>query len=642
MKYLFNILIFIYLVLPVIILTLVFPANKWPEFTFEFKKWLTDFLAKKPFSYIPLGGIFGGTSNQSYSEVSFPENEYPNGIDKAFLTANKNVFNPSYSLQVPQGIWYEMRVNSEIAAKFPSESSLANVGINSAIFKGLNTSCWESENEVRIFEYSGRAIGNLQMLTDILIEGRPGNETAASSGFSGDAEMRTYKEWKMHYQKIENRQAGLQSAVESNENSNGGVIKESAAEQKFEPFTVGRVEVLGGEFQMLKVLNEEMRSFSSVSHWEDLAELWCEAESSDLAVYINQIYGPRLESLQQRFPNARVQLNKDNENSSAPVQTNFSESSEFTYVTHGVIFGDLIVDLLEGESFDESKLVITFQDLVFAPQHGIDYESVVIMVEYEGRVCEIDWTDRGQARFVTAVAADSNAEVVTLYDSRIMDSPSWESIGLSSEVDLPIADQESALFFVQVNLEDEMHPFLGSELCPEAAAEIIVENAADLCEAISARVQDDALCYLVTFDGASGKKFLRLNPEQANGSVSASRRRELKAALHKVEFSNFSADENTGSLMLAFETDYSSLWDYAFLKVSNMINATTVTFYGWHEGHDDFGAQSYHNGEFDEEGIESDGADFYIGDAPNSALSQVGITASDFKRAKSNWEIYGS
>lgn len=641
MKYLFNIVIFIYFVIPIIIITLVFPANKWPEFTFDFKKWLTDFLAEKPFSYIPLAGIFGGTSNQSYSEVSFSWDEYPNGIDKAFLTANKNVFNPSYSLQVPQGTWYEMRINSEIAAKFPSESSLANAGINSAIFKGLNTSCWESENEIWIFEYSGRAIGNLQMLTDILIEGLPGNETVASSGFPGDLETLTYKESK-ETSKYTDPMAGLHGTVESNESSNGGVIEESAAEQKFEPFTVGRIELLGGEFQMLKVLNEEMRSFSSVSHWEDLAELWCEAESSDLAVYINQTYGPRLESLQQRFPNARVQLNKDNENSSAPVQTNFSESSEFTYVTHGVIFGDLIVDLLKGESFDESKLVITYQDLVFAPQHGIDYESVVVELEYEGRLCEIEWTDSGQTRFVTAVAAGSNEEVMTLYDSRIMDSPSWESIGLSSEVDLPIADQESALFFVHVNLEEEMHPFLGSELCPEAAAEIIVENAVDLCEAISARVQDDALCYLVTFDGASGKKFLRLNPEQANGSVSASRRRELMAALHKVEFSNFSANENTGSLMLAFETDYSSLWDYAFLKVSSMSNATTVTFYGWHEGHDDFGAQSYNNGEFDEEGIESDGADFYVGDAPNSALSQVGLTASDFKRTKSNWEIYGS
>jgi len=62
MKRLFNILIFIYLVLLIIILTLVFPANKWPEFTVGFKKWLTDFLAEKPFSYIPLGGIFGGTS----------------------------------------------------------------------------------------------------------------------------------------------------------------------------------------------------------------------------------------------------------------------------------------------------------------------------------------------------------------------------------------------------------------------------------------------------------------------------------------------------------------------------------------------------------------------------------------------------
>ena len=31
-----------------------------------------------------------------------------------------------------------------------------------------------------------------------------------------------------------------------------------------------------------------------------------------------------------------------------------------------------------------------------------------------------------------------------------------------------------------------------------------------------------------------------------------------------------------------------------------------------------------------------------FGDHPNGALSQVGITAFDIKRAKSNWEFYGS
>ena len=624
MKHIFRFLLYVYVVLPILIWSLVLPSMIWRFSLFSnLREWLISFLANKPYSYFPRPWLF--REEKDFPEVSLGKlyEEHPNGIDSPWASSNKNVFFGGYKLQTARGTWYEIRVTQKIKAKIQTEGALRSIGIMPAVFKGLETSGWREENEIHFFEYEGRSIGSLKMLTELLIEGQPSNSSVDP------------------HQTEEMSSSDYSLATLDSNTSNSTLIEENPVEQQLVPFLVGRIEVLGGELQMLLVANEEIRSFNSVSRWNDLAELWSEAESSVSASWISQTYGPRLESLRKRFPNARVQLNKNNKNSSAPVQTNFSAYSEFTCVTHGEVFGDLIVHLIEGELFDESKLTITYQDLVFAPQHGIDYQSVVDTITYGGRPCIIEWTDSGQARFVTAVAADSNEEVVTLYDSRLMDSPSWEFMGLGGEISSANKAREKELFFAYIDLEDELFPFIGSTICSETAAKIIVDNAADFCESVSARVQDDAPCYLVTSDEMGGKKFLNLNPEQDNGSVGSSRRRALMAAVEKIEFSDIIVDANIGSLMLAFETDYHSLWDYAFLKVSKWHENKTLIFYGWHQGRANFGAQSYIDGDYDE-GIESDDTEWYVGDAPDSALNQVGITRTDFERAKSAWVFHAS
>lgn len=200
-------------------------------------------------------------------------------------------------------------------------------------------------------------------------------------------------------------------------------------------------------------------------------------------------------------------------------------------------------------------------------------------------------------------------------------------------------ENSGELFYVSFGLNADLLPFKNHDVCSTEAAEIIVSNAVDFCEAICCRVEDDAPCYLIICNEGRRKKFLRLNPERTAGTILTSRQSALISALEKTLLADIRVGGDQHALLFAFQTSYGSLWDYAFLKVSAWLDGRTITFWGLHKQQCSLITQTYRDGSFLAD-FEDEGAGFVMFDVLETAASRAALSEIDFTCPKSQWSFY--
>lgn len=162
---------FFYVVLPLLLIAFVLPSNIWRlPLLSSIKVFLVNFLASKPYSYLPLPVIL--QSGEKYPDVSLQElyETHPNGIVNSLKSFNRTVFSEGGMLRLSRGTWYMVIVTKDIKSHIPNSLALERIGVSPSIFKGLSTGSYEDFNEIYFFEYRGRSLGSIKMLTELLIE----------------------------------------------------------------------------------------------------------------------------------------------------------------------------------------------------------------------------------------------------------------------------------------------------------------------------------------------------------------------------------------------------------------------------------------------------------------------------------------
>ena len=200
------------------------------------------------------------------------------------------------------------------------------------------------------------------------------------------------------------------------------------SDNKGKQVNIGSIQGYGGEYQLNLISKEQAISLMKDRNAENidisLHPLLDGGGSCDEQQFAN--YGPSLESLRDIFPDAGVKPFTKNV-IPLPFERNVLQHA---YVTEGKIFSetDFIISMASKTEFDEKKLTLTYDEMIFDSAHNIDNVCIVSAIEYDGKECDIQWTDSGQDRFITLAGLDDNSNKISIFDSRKDKKANWNLI----------------------------------------------------------------------------------------------------------------------------------------------------------------------------------------------------------------------
>ena len=200
------------------------------------------------------------------------------------------------------------------------------------------------------------------------------------------------------------------------------------SDNKGKQVNIGSIQGYGGEYQLNLISKEQAISLMKDRNAENidisLHPLLDGGGSCDEQQFAN--YGPSLESLRDIFPDAGVKPFTKNV-IPLPFERNVLQHA---YVTEGKIFSetDFIISMASKTEFDEKKLTLIYDEMIFDSAHNIDNVCIVSAIEYDGKECDIQWTDSGQDRFITLAGLDDNSNKISIFDSRKDKKANWNLI----------------------------------------------------------------------------------------------------------------------------------------------------------------------------------------------------------------------
>ena len=197
------------------------------------------------------------------------------------------------------------------------------------------------------------------------------------------------------------------------------------SDNKGKQVNIGSIQGYGGEYQLNLISKEQAISLMKDRNAENqdisLHSLLDGGGSCDEQKFAN--YGPSLESLRNIFPDAGVKPFRKNV-IPLPFERNVLQHA---YVTEGKIFSetDFIISMASKAEFDEKKLTLIYDEMIFDLAHNIDNVCIVAAIEYDGKECDIQWTDSGQDRFITLAGLDDDGNKISIFDSRKDKKANW-------------------------------------------------------------------------------------------------------------------------------------------------------------------------------------------------------------------------
>ena len=197
------------------------------------------------------------------------------------------------------------------------------------------------------------------------------------------------------------------------------------SDNKGKQVNIGSIQGYGGEYQLNLISKEQAISLMKDRNAENidisLHPLLDGGGSCDEQKFAN--YGPSLESLRNIFPAAGVKPFRKNV-IPLPFERNVLQHA---YVTEGKIFSetDFIISMASKAEFDEKKLTLIYDEMIFDLAHNIDNVCIVAAIEYDGKECDIQWTDSGQDRFITLAGLDDDGNKISIFDSRKDKKANW-------------------------------------------------------------------------------------------------------------------------------------------------------------------------------------------------------------------------
>ena len=200
------------------------------------------------------------------------------------------------------------------------------------------------------------------------------------------------------------------------------------SDNKGKQVNIGSIQGYGGEYQLNLISKEQAISLMKDRNAENidisLHPLLDGGGSCDEQQFAN--YGPSLESLRDIFPDAGIKPFTKNV-IPLPFERNVLQHA---YVTEGKIFSetDFIISMASKTEFDEKKLTLIYDEMIFDSAHNIDNVCIVSAIEYDGKECDIQWTDSGQDRFITLAGLDDNSNKISIFDSRKDKKANWNLI----------------------------------------------------------------------------------------------------------------------------------------------------------------------------------------------------------------------
>jgi len=197
------------------------------------------------------------------------------------------------------------------------------------------------------------------------------------------------------------------------------------SDNKGKQVNIGSIQGYGGEYQLNLISKEQAISLMKDRNAENqdisLHSLLDGGGSCDEQKFAN--YGPSLESLRDIFPDAEVKPFRKNV-IPLPFERNILQHA---YVTEGKIFSetDFIISVASKAEFDEKKLTLIYDEMIFDSVHNIDNVRIVAAIEYDDKECDIQWTDSGQDRFITLAGLDDDGNKISIFDSRKDKKANW-------------------------------------------------------------------------------------------------------------------------------------------------------------------------------------------------------------------------
>ncbi len=189
---------------------------------------------------------------------------------------------------------------------------------------------------------------------------------------------------------------------------------------------IGSLQGYGGEYQLNLLSKEEAMSLmedENADYANGLFHTLLDGGGSCMEQEFAN-YGPNLQDLESIFPLAAIKPIKEN-----VVATSTKENIlQHVYATYGKVFSeeDFVIHIGSDDLFDESKLLLIYEDMKFDPIHNIENQKLVVAIEYAGKECHISWTDSGHERFITLAGLDSAGQKVLIFDSRKDQAINWD------------------------------------------------------------------------------------------------------------------------------------------------------------------------------------------------------------------------